>query len=339
MTLRQRMEPARSIGRRGPAQRRLATRLLRAALAAVLLAWVGSPILAQKAPGAPFRLVFTRDASTYGNDADVQAAIGKWTEFIGEALEKGRPVVSVLTDGGAGVADAFAAGRADFAALSPLEFLDVESRLQADPFVTYESNGDVEVPFVLVASAGVKNVADLAGKRVVMLLPNDAPHPARLWLDVLLREAGLPRLHAAFAEVREVKKPSQALLPVFFGQADVALVPRSAFATSAELNPDLGRKLHVLATSPPFVKILVVVARTHGAADRARWMHGVLHAHDNPGTRQIFTVFKLDRFVPCTVQNLANVRAVVARRDALDRAERKGAKAPVTRAVRPGRPE
>jgi ABC-type phosphate/phosphonate transport system substrate-binding protein len=327
MTRREAQTPVPSPVQRGVACRSRAPRRGRAAVVGLLSAALVGWVEAQVPTPVPLRLVFTRAANTYGNDADVQAAIGKWTEVIGTNIEPGRPIVHWLTDGAEGLVEAFARRDADFGALSPLEFLDAGARLQADPFVTYQANGEVEVSYVLVAGSGIRPIADLRGKRALLHMPSPSPHPARLWLDVELREAGLEGL-AGLAEAREVYKPSQALLPVFFGQADVALLPRSSYDTSCELNPDLGRTLHVVAASPPFVKILVVVARRHGPEARARWRERLKRAIETPGARQLFTIFRIESFVPCTLENLANVQRVLERREALERAERQRAKSP-----------
>ena len=54
-------------------------------------------------------------------------------------------------------------------------------------------------------------------------------------------------------------KPSQAILPVFFKQAEAALVTRATFDTAVELNPQLGAALRTLSRSPQLIPAVAAV--------------------------------------------------------------------------------
>ncbi len=75
----------------------------------------------------------------------------------------------------------------------------------------------------------------------------------QMWLDTFLVKQGLTRSKYFFTNIKEVDKVSQAVLPVFFKQADACLVSRSGFETMVELNPQIGEQLAIQATSPGFI--------------------------------------------------------------------------------------
>jgi len=80
-------------------------------------------------------------------------------------------------------------------------------------------------------------------------------------MDVLLWRSGLDAGETFFEEIQEVSKVSQAVLPVFFDQADACIAPMDAFRTMAELNPQLEEELWVIDTSPGFCQAVVCARR------------------------------------------------------------------------------
>jgi ABC-type phosphate/phosphonate transport system substrate-binding protein len=88
------------------------------------------------------------------------------------------------------------------------------------------------------------------------------------------------------------------LLSVFFGQADAAVVPRGGFATSVELNPQVGRQLTTIATSPTLLPGLLCF-RKDLATDQRRLITEASRDLKNHATgRQILMLFKIREVVP-----------------------------------------
>ena len=52
------------------------------------------------------------------------------------------------------------------------------------------------------------------------------------------------------ARIKEAQKPSQALMPVFFRQADACVASRHYFEVNSELNPQIQRELMSISNSP-----------------------------------------------------------------------------------------
>jgi hypothetical protein len=73
---------------------------------------------------------------------------------------------------------------------------------------------------------------------------------ALLWLDTQLLRQQLPPSHSFFRSVKLVENASQAVLPVFFRQADACLLPRWSYDTMVELNPQVKEQTTILVHSP-----------------------------------------------------------------------------------------
>ena len=104
--------------------------------------------------------------------------------------------------------------------------------------------------FVLAVrvDSGLDSLAALRGAECVTAVGGVDPL-ARLWLDVALRDRGLPpaRKHL---RLRAVASAARGALPVFFGQVDACVVSARSLATLADLNPQVARELKVVASSP-----------------------------------------------------------------------------------------
>jgi ABC-type phosphate/phosphonate transport system substrate-binding protein len=114
---------------------------------------------------------------------------------------------------------------------------------------------------------------------------------ARIWLDTALSEQSLPEVSKFFQAVREVDQASAAVLPVFFGQAEACAVPKSTFETMVELNPQIGRKLSPLMTSPGFLRNMGCVRTDLDPETEKVLLEMSLSMNTEPEGNQIMTIF------------------------------------------------
>jgi ABC-type phosphate/phosphonate transport system substrate-binding protein len=289
--------------------------------AAVVLSGAG-PLLGQnRGPAAMFNYGVSTTTIAEVNTQDVLAG----TVFLGRAFGK---AVGVWSDAQAVVfhdtesmVGAVNSDAVDVMATSTIEYLTVERQLKGDPFLLYEISGEVFQDYVLVARDGIQSVADLAGKRVAVFNPSPQRDLGDTWLDVLLMESGLPDSSRTLAQVKLVKRRSQGVTAAFFGQVDAAVEPRSSFETSIEMNPQVGKRLHVVAKTPALLQGLVIVRRSMNPDLRRRFIETAARMHESPQFRQTFLVMHVNRIVPFQPRDMANTRQLNDRYLAL----RKGA--------------
>ncbi len=145
--------------------------------------------------------------------------------------------------------------------------------------------------------AGRQSVSQLRNAVLLTAVDWEASVPM-MWLNVLLNESGLPGTAAFFERVTTVKKTIQAVLPVFFGQADACLVPKSVYKTVSELNPQIGVDLEVLAVSPGYCYGLVCFSDGLAGTLRDQLESSLLDLHETSQGQQLLTLFYVDRLVP-----------------------------------------
>jgi phosphonate transport system substrate-binding protein len=247
---------------------------------------------------------------------DALAAIRIWAKEVLTPIVFSADAEAALFQDTASLMNAVNSSTLDLVALSTTEYLSVEGSLQADPSLVYVLPEGVNVQYVVVARTGVTSVLGIAGRAVA--IPNASNHLDLLgtWLDVVALESGLGARDRAF-QLRPMQKASQALLAVFFKQADAAVVVKSAFDTAVELNPQLGKELTIVARSPLILPGLVCIRRSLDPEVRRRWVETATQLNQNPHARQTFLILRAVRMDPWLPRYLDTARALLQRRAAL----------------------
>jgi ABC-type phosphate/phosphonate transport system substrate-binding protein len=241
---------------------------------------------------------------------DALAATRLWAAKIGGSAWKNAD--SLVVPDMDKAEDLLTRGSIELVALSTSEYLQYTRKFSAQPSMAYMTNGDTSVEYVLLVRKDTKieSAKDLDGKRVAM--NNRGRHSlAPLWLDTYLIKNRLPGKDISILERKIVNKVSQAILPVFFNQMDAAIVIRSAFDTAATLNPQVGKQLKVLASSPPLVPTIVCMRDSLSPSQRQSIIDKALKLHESAEGLQTFTMFKIDRIVLWQKIYEANVRQLL----------------------------
>ena len=159
-----------------------------------------------------------------------------------------------------------------------------------------DSPGDVYV-LVVRRDGGIREPVDLKGRRLIVANEHSSSC-ALVWLNRLLAGKGAPGLPALAASIVAEAKPAKQILPVFFGQADACLVSRHEFEAMAELNPQVGQKLEILATSPRLIPLVFSLGRGLNSREREALQTSVRIAQGDPDFRQLLMLHRMRAFEP-----------------------------------------
>jgi len=264
--------------------------------------------------GAPttLRVLFSEDAFTTVNRNDTLASAKAWIETVGRS-RKIDLIVEVnsyasLEELRKSVRDR----SADLYVVNSTHYLDLgadQSRLE--PQFLPQGGGAPHREYLLLMRGDRRvPLAGLRGKNIIFLATGGV-NLGRMWFDRTLREAGLGSLDDFCPAARSAPKPSSAILPVFFNQADACVADAEGFRVMEELNPQLGRELEATLISPPLLETLICVHREF-TDQREELLAGLAGLHEEPAGRQILLVFKIDRLVPFNEQALDTVRELRA---------------------------
>ena len=241
---------------------------------------------------AQFRLGFSSATFTDVNENDAKAGIKVWAQTLLRA--RGLPVdpEPVILKDPEAIAQALRSGRIDAITLNTDESWKLGKDLLAGPFIGGLNDGRITEEYVLLVhqDSPIERIAELRG-RSLTLFQNSRLCLAPFWLDTVLIQGGFPRA-TEFCRVTRNSKLSKVVLPMFFRQADACLVTRRGFKTVSELNPQVGQRLKVLATSPELVPTGFCFRRDYTGPLKDTIVAELARIKDSPSGAQFLTLFQ-----------------------------------------------
>jgi ABC-type phosphate/phosphonate transport system substrate-binding protein len=248
---------------------------------------------------SPLRVGFSSRVFPDVDQRDAQVAMELWTRELARGMGIKATPVTVIYKSTADLLEAVKRGELTVATLSAIEYLQIRDRAPMTPVIIAANNAGYARQYVLIArrGSGIRSISDLRGKTII--IPSSIKYEAsHIWLHVLLlREVGKDRA-LFFRQVLESSAASKSILKVFFNQADAAVVSRGALETSKVLNPQIGRKLTVLAESKPLHGDITCVPDMVSEKLKHSITNSALHLHETTVGRQIFTLFQIEKVIP-----------------------------------------
>lgn len=252
------------------------------------------------------------------NPTDVRAASLVWVQGVSDLMGFYRTAEAALFTSAADAVSAVNSGVTDVLAIATLEYFGVESSMKASPALAFEVGGEITADYVLLARQGAASLKELAGRTIAVHAANRPFALTDVWADVWMADAGVPDWRRTFT-VKYVEKRGHAAMAVFFKQADLAIEVRSAYETSVEMNPQLGRDLTILARSPGLLPGLICFSDRMDPAQRRLYSENMIRMHELARYRQAFNAMRLTRLVAWNPTYLDPTRALVARQKSLQK--------------------
>lgn len=321
-----------------PAWPRRRARTLVTGLAAV--ACLGAALTAAVAVAEgipPFRFSFSACMFRQFNENDAKAALKAYTQALMRERQIEMDLTPMVLDGAAAIARALCEKRVEIASVTAPEFLALAPALQPATVMlsVTEKQGRAQYLLLVRRDRPFRTFADLKGRHL-LAYENARTSLAPAWLDILQKDAGVaPNTATFFSRVEHVDKPSRAVLPVFFGQVDVCLVTQAGFSTMVELNPQLGKQLHAVATSPVVVPMVAFFRADYDAEKRQKLRDLLLGVQLSVAGRQLLTLFEADNIEEAPVSCLDSARELLEKSGRLATAAVAGGQMPPTRAPEP----
>jgi len=255
---------------------------------------------------------FTSGLFVDTNEADGLAATKVWAAAIAKKkmlnIETGSMIFKSIPE----LEGALKDGKVDLVTLLIKEYLDAEGRLPLTPYFVAEYRGKINEECLLLVhgQSGIDNLEGLAGKEI--LISNAAwASLGRIWLENALVQRGYSSIDSFFHKSIGTRKPSQAVLPVFFRQVDACLINSEGFNTMVELNPQLRSDLKLIAKSPACAKSVICVRNGYKPHLLKNLLDSLLELHTEPKGQQILTIFKVDRLIPFEESYIQSARQLL----------------------------
>lgn len=276
----------------------------------LLLALLLAPVLSFASPS--FRIGFSSSVIGTVNENDAVASVRIWAQaMVAELNIAADPQVKIY-QGFVQMENALRQKEVDCLSLTTGEFFRLRHLLDSNQLIIGATGDSITEEYLLLVrqSSNITTLADLRGKKLKM---PDTPRAglASVWLDTLLIRNGFSFNARFFNSVDVVPKMDKAVLPVFFGQADACVITRKGFETMAELNPQIGRQLKILATSPAVVPAFLCFRRDYSSEVKEKILREITRWHLSPPGRQLLTIFQTDSIVEQREDCLRNAMALL----------------------------
>lgn len=152
--------------------------------------------------------------------------------------------------------------------------------------------GGWNIQLLTAKGAGIHGPQDLAGKRVALI--EDDPVMEQYLETLCLRHHARP-CQEVLGEIQRLPNNNQALMRLFFGKADAALLYRYGYELAREMNPQVARKVAgVVAELPLKGLYYAFYSAKVDKAFRQRTLRVIPTLHQYPRGRQLLDVFKMD---------------------------------------------
>jgi phosphonate transport system substrate-binding protein len=265
---------------------------------------------------ATLRAGYTARAFLGVNPSDARASFNALSRTVGQERGYDVDVQVTVFDTLSDLERAIRDGQMQVLTLTAWELLELDYADFLEPVFISVEGGQPTEEFLLLTRPGDAASLEALNGRAIALLETTSVYHARIWVEDLLESRRLAPPESFFSQVEVIFKPSQAVLPVFFGKTAACVVDRSSFETIAEMNPQMKWSLVVAATSEPFARQVICISRAEWNPQpfKADFIQALRTLHESPAGRQLLTLFKVDGLLPFHETHLASLRRLRARR-------------------------
>jgi ABC-type phosphate/phosphonate transport system substrate-binding protein len=225
---------------------------------------------------------------------DADAALEIWVKEI--AKDIGASAESrIYTDTKALFKD-FQNGKLDMGVTLTSDYLNAERELNAELAVSSFRGGKKTMKHLLLvhSDSTYYKIGDLKNKKISMLRRDES---GGIYLKLVLLGKKLPVAEKFFMSIEEKNKSSQVILSVFFKQSDACIATDTSFNTMIALNPQIGNKLRVIASSPELIETVSFFRRDYNEKHKQRVLKLTEELKDYPRGQQVLLLFQVEKLV------------------------------------------
>jgi ABC-type phosphate/phosphonate transport system substrate-binding protein len=274
----------------------------------VLFVHVPTPLIAETPPRSDLILAYSLKILPDVDPKDAMAAFSTYAAELSKGV--GITVSSYVYENVETITDDLKRGKVDLVSFSALEYLRVKDSVSIELGLGSVRGGKMTRKYLLLTreNKGYTKIGHLKGMRLSFVKGDDI---GPLYLSTILLRQRLGNMKDFFSGVEEKNKPTQAVLSVFFGQADACVVNDVSFKTMIEMNPQLGRDLKVMANSSELLDGMGVFRKSMPVDLKQRIVNVAKNLKGQPRGKQVLMLFKLDDLAPIQESDLSGLKELV----------------------------
>ena len=261
----------------------------------------------------PFRIGFSRSLFTNVNENDAKASIRAWAKAIADEYSIDvDPSARILTNF-QDIHRALIDRQIDSIALQFEEYLDISGNFETEHWFLTRTSGKLYEEYLLLAPVNgkIRYFEDLKGNNLI-LHNSFRTSLAVYWLKSILKGGDISYNDLETnVEITKVGNISKAVLSVFFGKVDACIVTNSGFNTMVELNPQIGRKLHVIMKSPSLIPAIFCFRKNFDSPQKEKILTAFRELHTTIAGQQVLTIFQAEALVEVEETDISTTKKFI----------------------------
>lgn len=258
-------------------------------------------------------IAFLKDMLVNVDVNDAFVAIKVWVDELNKHTNIGMQLKPTIYDNMDDLSKNLNKDKIVMIVCSPLEYLKYNSKMPITPVVFGVGENGISENYVIVTRTKdkISNLTQLKGKKIFIHTGSNS-EMIDIWLNVLLNESKLGDYKSFFKELKESNMASQVILSVFFDQYDACIVTKSAFNTMRELNPQVGKSMQVMITSPPFIMGLSCFTNEFMKTEMSNKIINTASDVENyPSGKQIFKLLRMNKLMKFKEEYIDSTRLLL----------------------------
>ncbi|MES9990981.1 MAG: PhnD/SsuA/transferrin family substrate-binding protein [Candidatus Thiodiazotropha sp.] len=149
-----------------------------------------------------------------------------------------------------------ATGNLDAVFMNPIHYLENSAYLNKEYTYAVQHGPSAKTKYILLTRRdnSIDNLQALRNKKLI--IPSGHLVGER-FLDVELMRSGMPVASESFSEIRYTDETNAAIINLFFGKVDAALVTEFTYDIASELNRQIPQTLQTITKSQPLIHLVV----------------------------------------------------------------------------------
>ncbi|MET0090328.1 MAG: PhnD/SsuA/transferrin family substrate-binding protein [Candidatus Thiodiazotropha sp.] len=277
-------------------------------LAGLTLFWIAGPCSATETATRP-PIKVGGSAESLHESTRTDAEIAFQMVFNEMLVDRGEHFAIKIYDNNLQLIDKFKRNDIQVIFIDSASYLDIEDWVHPVGRYTLQFGPNLKQRYLLLVGndSGLNSLEDLRGRSLSHCLGHRI---GMRFLDVALMEQGLPESSKYFADSRVMENMNSAVVDVYFGKSDAALVPEYGFELAKELNPQVGKQLKVIGASEPLIVITVGLYKNFSEPRIRRVEPSFLSEKPTRRLQSMLNRFHITRFVRLTDEVLQETRSV-----------------------------
>ncbi|MES9945629.1 MAG: PhnD/SsuA/transferrin family substrate-binding protein [Candidatus Thiodiazotropha sp.] len=200
--------------------------------------------------------------------------------------------------------------------INVFDYFTMEHLLNTDYIYTIPFSPNIHEKTLLITPKKdhISKVDELRGKSIS--IPSGHFH-GNYFLDVELLKRGLPQSTNFFARIEEVNDINTAVIDLFFGKTDCALVTDVSYELAAELNKQIPKNLEILLSSNDIVPQIIAMNKNIPISITQKVNSHLIKANENPRIKNLLSLFQAQKFVKLNKSQILESRRLFSEYQAI----------------------